>query len=94
MTSRYMSNTQASSSRSCECWSTKLLSNYFVMHNFLDDMIFINIMQVYYFRFIGQEYRVDLLLAHDLGLGYKVRYFENKIFIINVLTILYNKPIP
>jgi len=57
-------------------------------------MIFINIIQMYYFRFIGQEYMVDLLLAHDLALGYKVRYFENNILIINVLTILYNKPIP
>jgi hypothetical protein len=36
---------------------------------------------------------VDLLLAHDLGLGYEVRYFENNILIINVLTILHNKPI-
>ncbi len=51
-------------------------------------------MQVYYFRVMGQKYMVDLLLAHDLGLGYKVRYFENNILIINLLTILYNKPIP
>jgi hypothetical protein len=51
-------------------------------------------MQVYYFRVIGQKRMVDLLLAHDLGVGYKVRDFENNILIINLLTILYNKPIP